>query len=152
MKNLDNEFMNLAIQEAREGMNEGEIPVGAVIVKDDKIISKAHNLKETLNDVTAHAEILAIREAARAIGDWRLNGCEMYVTLEPCSMCAGAIIQSRISKVYIGAFNNEMGACGSIINLLDNRYMNSFVPVEWLYDEHCMKLIAEFFENARDKK
>lgn len=152
MKNLDNEFMNLAIQEAKEGMIEGEIPVGAVIVKDGQIISKAHNLKETLNDVTAHAEILAIREAARVIGDWRLNGCEMYVTLEPCSMCAGAIIQSRISKVYIGAFNNEMGACGSIINLLDNRYMNSFVPVEWLYDEDCMKLIAEFFENARNKK
>lgn len=152
MNNIDNEFMKVAIQEATKGMKEGEIPVGAVIVKDGVIISKTHNLKETLNDVTAHAEILAIREAAKAIGDWRLNGCEMYVTLEPCSMCAGAIIQSRISKVYIGAFNNEMGACGSIINLLDNRYMNSFVPVEWLYDKECIKLITEFFENARNKK
>lgn len=145
-------FMNEAIQEAIAARNEGEIPIGAVIVKDGSIISKAHNLKEILNDVTAHAEILAIKEAAKVIGDWRLNGCEMYVTLEPCSMCASAIIQSRISKVYIGAFNNEMGACGSIINLLDNRYMNSFVPVEWLYDEDCMKLITEFFENARNKK
>ena len=145
-------FMNEAIQEAIAARNEEEIPIGAVIVKDGSIISKAHNLKEILNDVTAHAEILAIKEAAKVIGDWRLNGCEMYVTLEPCSMCASAIIQSRISKVYIGAFNNEMGACGSIINLLDNRYMNSFVPVEWLYDEDCMKLITEFFENARNKK
>ena len=151
MRNSNNDFMKVSIKEAVKGMNKGEIPVGAVIVKDGIIISKAHNLKEISNDVTAHAEILAIREAAKVIGDWRLNGCEMYVTLEPCSMCASAIIQSRISKVYIGAFNNEMGACGSIINLLDNRYMNSFVPVEWLYDEDCMKLITEFFENARDK-
>lgn len=152
MNNVDNEFMKVAIQEAIKGMNKGEIPVGAVIVKDGVIISKAHNLKETLNDVTAHAEILAIKEAAKVIGDWRLNGCEMYVTLEPCSMCAGAIIQSRISKVYIGAFNNEMGACGSIINLLDNRYMNSFVPVEWMYNDKCVNLITEFFENSRGKK
>lgn len=152
MRNSNNDFMKVSIKEAVKGMNKGEIPVGAVIVKDGIIISKAHNLKEISNDVTAHAEILAIREAAKVIGDWRLNGCEMYVTLEPCSMCASAIIQSRISKVYIGAFNNEMGACGSIINLLDNRYMNSFVPVEWLYDSECVRLITEFFESKRDKK
>ncbi|MBE6072390.1 MAG: nucleoside deaminase [Clostridium butyricum] len=152
MRNSNNDFMKVAIKEAVKGMDKGEIPVGAVIVKDGFIISRAHNLKEVLNDVTAHAEILAIREAAKVIGDWRLNGCEMYVTLEPCSMCASAIIQSRISKVHIGAFNNEMGACGSVINLLDNRYMNSFVPVEWLYDEECIKLITGFFENARNKK
>lgn len=152
MEDLNIEFMKIAINEAIKGMDEGEIPVGAVIIKDGVIISKAHNLKESLNDVTAHAEILAIRQASKVIGDWRLNGCEMYVTLEPCYMCASAIVQSRISKVYIGAFNNEMGACGSIINLLDNKYINSFVPVEWLYDSSCVELITEFFENSRDKR
>ena len=152
MNDFKKEFMNEAIQEAILARNKGEIPIGAVIVKDGIIISRAHNLKEIFNDVTAHAEILAIREAAKVFGDWRLNGCEMYVTLEPCSMCASAIIQSRISKVYIGAFNNEMGACGSIINLLDNRYMNSFVPVEWMYNDKCVNLITEFFENSRGKK
>ena len=115
------DFMEFAKEEAILAMNKGEIPVGAVIVKNGVIIGKAHNLKETLNDSTAHAEILAIKEASKYIGNWRLNGAEMYVTLEPCPMCASAISQSRISKVYIGTFNKDMGACGSVINLLDNR-------------------------------
>ena len=143
------DFMEFAKKEAILAMNKGEIPVGAVIVKNGVIIGKAHNLKETLNDSTAHAEILAIKEASKHIGNWRLNGAEMYVTLEPCSMCASAIVQSRLSKVYIGTFNKDMGACGSVINLLDNRGLNSFVDIKWIYDEECSALLTRFFNNRR---
>lgn len=146
------DFMKLAKEEAILAMNKGEIPVGAVIVKDGVIIAKAHNSKETLEDSTAHAEILAIKEASKYIGSWRLNGAEMYVTLEPCPMCASAISQSRISKVYIGTFNKDMGACGSVINLLDNRALNSFVAVKWVYDEECSRLLTKFFDNRRKNK
>jgi tRNA(adenine34) deaminase len=142
-------FMKLAKEEAVLAMNKGEIPVGAVIVKDGVVIGKAHNLKETLNDSTAHAEILAIKEASKYIGNWRLNGAEMYVTLEPCPMCASAISQSRISKIYIGTFNKDMGACGSVINLLDNRALNSFVDIKWVYDDECSELLTRFFDNRR---
>ena len=143
------DFMRFAKEEAILAMNKGEIPVGAVIVKDGVIIGRAHNLKETLKDSTAHAEILAITEASKYIGNWRLNGTEMYVTLEPCPMCASAILQSRISKVYIGTFNKEMGACGSIMNLLDSRKLNSFVDVRWVYDEDCSELLKRFFDTKR---
>lgn len=143
------DFLELAKKEAISAMNKGEIPVGAVIVKDGIVIGKAHNLKETLKDSTAHAEILAIKEASKHIGDWRLNGAEMYVTLEPCPMCASAIVQSRISKLYIGTFNKDMGACGSIINLMDNGSLNSFVNVKWLYDEECSEILVDFFNNRR---
>lgn len=143
------DFIDVAKLEALLAMEKGEIPVGAVIVKDGMIIGKAHNLKESLKDGTAHAEILAIREATKYINDWRLNGCEMYVTLEPCPMCASAIVQSRISKIYIGTFNKDMGACGSVIDLLDNRRLNSFVDVKWLYDEECANLLIKFFDDRR---
>ena len=146
------DFIDEAKIEALKAYNEGEIPVGAVIVKDGVIIGRGHNLKEVLNDVTAHAEILAIKEAAKNIGDWRLDGAEMYVTLEPCPMCASAIVQSRISKVYIGTFNKDMGAGGSVISLLDSRRLNSFVEVKWLYDEECSKLLVRFFEESRKNK
>jgi tRNA(adenine34) deaminase len=144
--------MEAAKEEAILGMNKGEIPVGAVIVKDGVIIGRAHNLKETLNDSTAHAEILAIKEASKNVGNWRLNGTEMYVTLEPCPMCASAISQSRISKLYIGTFNKDMGACGSVINLLDNRGLNSFVEVKWVYDEECSTILTKFFTSRREVK
>lgn len=146
------DFMKLAKEEAILAMGKGEIPVGAVIVKDGVIIGRAHNLKETLNDSTAHAEIIAIKEASKNIGSWRLNGAEMYVTLEPCPMCASAISQSRISKIYIGTFNKDMGACGSVINLLDNRGLNSFVDVKWVYDGECSILLTKFFDSRRKKK
>lgn len=146
------DFIDEAKIEALKAYNKGEIPVGAVIVKNGVIIGRGHNLKEVLNDVTAHAEILAIKEAAKNIGDWRLDGAEMYVTLEPCPMCASAIVQSRISKVYIGTFNKDMGACGSVISLLDSRRLNSFVEVKWLYDEECSKLLVRFFEESRKNK
>lgn len=145
------DFIEIAKEQAYAAMKEGEIPVGAVIVRNGEVIGRAHNLKEKLNDSTAHAEILAIREASEVIGDWRLDGCEMYVTLEPCPMCASAIGQSRIDRVYIGTFNKDMGACGSIINLLDSRRLNSFVDVKWLYDDECSKILEEFFKINRQK-
>lgn len=143
------DFMKEALIEAENAMKEKEIPVGAIVVKDGTIIGRGHNQKERLKNPIEHAEIRAIREACSNIGDWRLNGCEMYVTLEPCPMCAGAILQSRISKLYIGTFNKDMGACGSIVNLVDNRSLNSFVNVKWTYDERCSELLKIFFESKR---
>lgn len=143
------EFMKMALEEATKAKGKGEIPVGAVIVKNGEVLAKAHNLKETLKLPTAHAEILAIEEACKKINNWRLTGCEMYVTLEPCAMCASAISQSRISKVYIGTFNKDMGACGSVLNLLDYNMLNSFVEVKWCYDEGCSEVLTEFFSKRR---
>lgn len=143
------EFMTIAKEEAILAMNKGEIPVGAVIVKDGEIIGRGHNVKEASNDITAHAEILAIKEAAKKIGDWRLNGCEMYVTLEPCPMCTSAIAQSRISTLNIGTFNKDMGACGTALNLFDCRNLNYSIKINWLYDKECLELIKQFFYKRR---
>lgn len=144
------DFMKLALEEATKGKNKGEIPIGAVIVKNGKVIAKAHNLKESLNLPTAHAEILAIEKACKEVGNWRLTGAEIYVTLEPCAMCASAIAQSRIARVYIGTFNKDMGACGSVLNLLDYNMLNSFVDVKWCYDEECSDILTEFFLKRRN--
>lgn len=141
--------MKEALKEGKKAFDIGEIPIGAIIVKDNKIIGRGHNIKENSKDPTMHAEIIAIKEACKNIGDWRLNGCCMYVTLEPCPMCTGAILQSRISKLYIGTFNKDMGACGSVVNLVDNRSLNSFVETNWLYDEECSELLQEFFKIRR---
>lgn len=146
------DFMKEALIEAEKAMNEKEIPVGAVVIKDGKVIGRGYNQKEKMKNPTEHAEIIAIREACTYIGDWRLNGCEMYVTLEPCPMCAGAILQSRISKLHIGTFNKDMGACGSVINLIDNRSLNSFVNVIWTYDERCSSILKRFFDLRRSDK
>lgn len=141
--------MDYAIEEALKARDKGEIPIGAVIVKCNKIIGRGHNIKESTNDVTNHAEIIAIREASKNIEDWRLNGCSIYVTLEPCSMCTGAILQSRISKIYIGTFNKDMGACGSVVNLVDNNSLNTFVNTIWTYDKRCSEILQDFFKDRR---
>jgi len=146
------EYMNIAIEEAWKAYNKGEVPVGAVIVMDGEIISRQHNLKEEKKLTTAHAEILAIEEASRKLNNWRLSGCHMYVTLEPCPMCASVIAQSRISKLFIGTFNKDMGACGSTINLLDYDIFNWKVDVKWCYNQKCSDLLTSFFENKRSKK
>lgn len=146
------EYMDIAIEEAKIAFKKGEVPVGVVIVKDNKIISKSHNLKETLKKPTAHAEIIAIEEACKILDNWRLSGCEMYVTLEPCPMCAAAIAQSRISKLYIGTFNKDMGACGSTINLIDYDIFNWKVDIRWCYNQICSNLLTEFFEDKRITK
>ncbi len=145
-------YIDLAIDEGKKALKIGEIPVGAVIVKNNKIIGRGYNLKENKKSVIGHAEIMAIEEACNTIGDWRLNGAEMYVTLEPCPMCTSAIIQSRISKLHIGTFNKDMGACGSIIDIANNRYLNSHININWLYNEECSKLITDFFKKRRNEK
>ncbi|MDM0877582.1 nucleoside deaminase [Clostridium perfringens] len=142
-------MLSLALEEAEKAREKGEVPVGAVIVKDGEIIARAHNLKETLKDPTAHAEILAIREACNKLNNWRLNGCEMYVTLEPCPMCAGAILQSRLSKIYIGTFDDTTGAAGSVVNILQNYNLNYFLEVVWENDEKCSKILTKFFKDRR---
>ncbi len=142
-------MLSLALEEAEKAREKGEVPVGAVIVKNGEIIAKAHNLKESLNDPTAHAEILAIREACNKLNNWRLHGCEMYVTLEPCPMCAGAILQSRLSKIYIGTFDDTTGAAGSVVNILQNHNLNHFLEVVWENDEKCSEILTEFFKDRR---
>lgn len=142
-------FMDLALAEAQKAYDLDEVPVGAVIVKDGEVIARAYNMKETKKISTAHAEILAIEEASRAIGDWRLNGCDMYVTLEPCAMCAAAIAHSRISNLYIGTFNIDMGACGTVLNLLDYDIFNSRVSTNWCYDKRCSDMLTKFFDMRR---
>lgn len=148
---MEDNFMNEAIIEAKKALELEEIPVGAIIVKDNKIIARAHNLKERLNDSTCHAEILAIKEASKVLNSWRLTGCSMYVTLEPCPMCAGAIVQSRLSKLYIGTFDERSGACGSVMNIVQNDFLNHWVDVKWTYEESCSILLQNFFKKKRSE-
>ena len=145
-------FMDLALEEAQKAYDLGEVPVGAIIVKDGEVIARAHNMKEYKKISTAHAEMLAIEEASKVIDDWRLNGCDMYVTLEPCAMCAAAIAHSRISNLYIGTFNLDMGACGTVINLLDYDIFNSRVNTKWCYDKRCSDILISFFNIQRKNK
>jgi tRNA(adenine34) deaminase len=146
---MNDEYIIEAIKEAKKALIKDEVPVGAIIVKDDKIIAKAHNLKEITGDPTNHAEIMAIREACKELGRWRLNDCSMYVTLEPCPMCAGAIIQSRIKRLYIGTFDPRAGGCGSVLNITQDERLNHWVDVKWLYNEECSDLLQEFFKGKR---
>lgn len=140
------DFMKVAIEEAIK--SDGDIPVGAVLVKDGEIISKAHNTREKDNDITSHAEILAIRQAEKVSENWRLDGCELYVTLEPCPMCGWAILQSRISKVYFGSYDVNYGAFSSKIDL---RNISSFKPEVYggILEEKCDKILKDFFEKIR---
>ena len=147
------EFMKEALKEAKVAFDIGEIPVGAIIVKDGQIIAKAHNLKETSKNAIYHAEILAIKEASKKLDSWRLTDCEMYVTLEPCPMCAGAIINSRIKKLYIGTTDEVMGACGTALNLLENYKFNHIVQVEkYILKDECKDILENFFEKLRKGK
>ena len=139
-------YMKQAIKEAEKEYKKMEVPVGAVIVKDGKIIARAHNQKETKTDTTKHAEILAIQKASKKLKSWRLMDCEMYVTLEPCTMCAGAIINSRIKKIYIGTMDEKTGAAGSKLNLFKDYTFNHYVEVETgVMKEECEKILKDFF-------
>lgn len=142
-------YMDIALEEARKAKQIGEVPVGAVIVCDGKIISRAYNMKETLKDATAHAEILAIKEASKKLDNWRLSDVQMYVTLEPCPMCASAIAQARVKIVHIGTFDPTSGACGSLIDLAQNNRLNTFYDVVWCYDDRCSEILKSFFEKRR---
>lgn len=140
------EFMKFAIEQAK--MAQGDIPVGAVIVKDGQIIASAFNTKEKDNDVTSHAEILAIRKAEQILGNWRLDDCEMYVTLEPCPMCGWAILQSRIKNLYFGSYDSNYGAFSSKLDL--RKLANSKLKVYGgILENECDKILKDFFENIR---
>ena len=145
--------MKSALKEAEKSYDKEEIPVGAVIVKDGKIIARGHNLKETKNDTTNHAEIIAIRKASKKLKSWRLTGCTMYVTLEPCTMCAGALIQARLDKVVIGTMDEKTGACGSVLNVLEDYKFNHKVEIEkGVMERDCKEILQKFFRELRGKK
>ncbi len=145
-------YMRAAIKQALVAQKNGEVPIGAVIVMDGKIIARAHNERETKRLATAHAEILAINKACKKVGDWRLNGAELFVTLEPCAMCAGAIANARVSRVYYGAPEKKGGACGSVHSVLPHSGLNSKTEVfGGIEEEKCLSLIKNFFEDKRKK-
>lgn len=147
---LREKFMRAAVKEAVKAKLIDEVPVGAVVVKDGIIIARAHNRRITSTDATAHAEILALRRAGKRLGVWNLSGCELYVTLEPCAMCAGAIVQARIAKVVFGAYDKRFGACGSVINLADRAEFNHRAVIEGgVLAEECADLLTVFFKAKR---
>ncbi len=147
---MEEKYMQIALKEAQKAYEKLEVPVGAVIVKNGEIIAKAHNQKETKCDTTKHAEILAIQKASKKLKSWRLIDCEMYITLEPCSMCAGAIINSRIKKIYIGTLDKKTGACGSVLNLLEDYKFNHKVEIQTgIMQKECENILKEFFKKLR---
>ena len=150
---MEERFMKEALKEAKKAYDKLEVPVGCVVVKDGKIIARAHNLKETKKDTTKHAEIIAIQKASKKLDSWRLIDCEMYVTLEPCSMCAGAIINSRIAKVYIGTQDEKTGAVGSVYNLFEDYTFNHKVQYETnILKDECENIMKDFFKYLRKIK
>lgn len=145
-------YMKEAIRQARLALKHDEVPIGCVIVKDGEIIARGYNRRNTDKSTLAHAEITAIKRAAKRLGDWRLDGCEMYVTLEPCQMCAGAIVQARVKKVYIGCMNPKAGCAGSILNLLQVPAFNHQAEIETgVEGEICSRLLKDFFKSLRKK-
>jgi tRNA(adenine34) deaminase len=152
MLDEDSRYMTYALREAEKAYDSGEVPVGCVIVHDGDLVGKAHNLRETLQDPTAHAEVLAITQAANHLGSWRLEDTRMYVTLEPCPMCAGAIILARIPQVFYGAVDPKGGCCGTLMNLLEDSRFNHQPRVDGgLMSEECGGILSAFFREIRDK-
>ena len=152
MQDENERYMGYALREAERALEIGEVPVGCIIVYDGRIIGKAHNQRELLQDPTAHAEILAITQAAAALGSWRLENTRLYVTLEPCPMCAGAIILARIPEVFFGAYDPKAGACGTIVDLLrDGRFNHRPAVTGGCMVEQCGALLTGFFQRVRDE-
>lgn len=148
-----NFFMKEAYKEALKAYEIDEVPIGCVIVYQDKIIARAYNRRNAEKNVLKHAEIMAIDEACKVIGDWRLEGATMFVTVEPCPMCAGAILQARMDRLVFGCFNKKAGCCGSILNLLDdNRFNHKTEVTNGVLEEECKALMKDFFKNMRSKK
>ncbi len=151
--NRDEYFMKFALKEAKKAYDKGEVPIGCVIVKDDKIISKGYNQVLNRKSGIYHAEIIAIKKAGKKLGDFRLEGTEIFITLEPCCMCAGAIINSRIKRVVIGAMDIKRGFCGSIENVLDRQELNHKSIIETgVLENECLDILQEFFKNLRSEK
>lgn len=145
-------WMREAIAEARKAEAAGEVPIGAVIVKDGRIIARGHNLRESTRDATAHAEMIAIRAASEAIGAWRLLGCTLYVTLEPCAMCAGAIVQARLDKVVYGTSDPKAGCAGTLMNLLQEpRFNHRCEVVAGVMRDICGEMLSDFFRRLRNR-
>ena len=143
--------MKAALAEAKKAYLIGEVPVGAVIVYNNKIIARGHNTREIKQSVLGHAEINAISKANKKIGSWRLEDCDIYVTLEPCSMCSGAVIQSRIRNLYFGASDLKTGACGSVLNLFEYTFNHKVNVLGGILEEECSRIIKDFFKELRQK-
>lgn len=153
LNETDLRYMREAIRQARKAERLKEVPIGCVIVYEDKIIARGYNRRNTDKSTLAHAEIAAIKKASRVIGDWRLEGCTMYVTLEPCQMCSGAIVQARIPRVVIGTMNAKAGCAGSVINILQMEGFNHRVDItKGVLMEECRSMMQEFFERLRKEK
>lgn len=148
---MDKDFMTEALRLADIAADMGEIPVGAVVVRDGQIIGRGYNLRENKKSATAHAEVIAIEEACLTLGDWRLTGCTLYVTLEPCPMCAGAIVNSRIDRVVYGAKDSAAGCCGSLINFNAYPFNHSFVIEGGVCEKECAAKLKSFFGTKRKK-
>ena len=146
-------YMAKAIKLAQKAYVQGDVPIGCVIVKDDKVIARGYNKRNLKKTTLAHAELLAIEQASKKLGDWRLEDCTMYVTLEPCQMCAGAIVQARIDEVVIGSMNPKAGCAGSVLNLLDIPAFNHQVRItKGVLEEECSQMLSGFFKELREKK
>ena len=149
----DESFMKQAVKQAKKAYDKLETPIGCVIVREDKIIARGYNKRNMKKNTLAHAEILAINKASKVLGDWRLEDCTMYITLEPCPMCAGAIVQARIPRVVIGSMNPKAGCAGSVLNLLQQDGLNHQVEItKGVLAEECSGLMTSFFRELRKKK
>lgn len=153
MTDTDAKYMKEAIRQAKKAYAIGEVPIGCVIVRDGKIISRGYNRRTIDKNTLAHAELAAIKKASKKLDDWRLEGCTMYVTLEPCQMCAGALVQSRIDRVVVGCMNPKAGCAGSILNLLQMPEFNHQVELETgVLEEECSQMMKDFFRELRETK
>ncbi len=149
---MNEKYMKEALKQAKKAEDIGEVPIGCVIVYEDKIIARGYNRRNTKNSTLAHAELIAIDKASKKMEDWRLEGCTMYVTLEPCQMCSGAIVQSRMEKVVIGAMNQKAGCAGSVLNLLQIEEFNHQVEIiTGVLEEECVSILQSFFKNLRQR-
>ena len=152
-RRIHEKYMDKAIAQAKRAYANGDVPIGCVIVHDDRIIARGFNKRNLKKTTLAHAEILAIEQASKKLGDWRLEDCTMYITLEPCQMCAGAIVQARMGRVVIGAMNPKAGCAGSILNLLEMSEFNHQVNVErGVLEKECSTMLSEFFKKLRKQK
>lgn len=146
----DERYMKMALEEARAAIPRGEVPVGCVVVRDGRVLARAHNLRESLQDPTAHAEVLALREAARRTGSWRLDGAEVYVTVEPCVMCAGALVNARVERLIYGLADSKSGACGTLYDIPTDERLNHRLRVTGgVLAERSLALLREFFAARR---
>ena len=149
----DEKYMKEALKQAKKAYALKEVPVGCVIVYEDQIIARGYNRRNTDQNTTSHAEINAIRKASKKLGDWRLEGCTIYITMEPCQMCAGALVQSRIDEVVIGSMNPKAGCAGSVLNLLEVEGFNHKVKItRGVLEEECSTMLSDFFKELREKK